>query len=51
MGWGLAIVINKKDINDILDLLKEEKVKAEVIGKVIKEKKIIINYQNQKIIL
>jgi len=51
MGWGFAIIVKKEDVNDILDLLKKEKLVAEVIGKVIKEKKIIINFQNKKIIL
>ena len=52
MGWGFAIIINKKDANDILELLKKApKLEAEIIGKVIKEKKIIINYQNKKTIL
>jgi len=51
MGWGFVIVVKKMDIDNILGLLKKEKVKAEIIGRVIKEKKIIINYQNKKIIL
>ncbi len=51
LGWGFAIVVNEKDVNDILELLKKEKLGAEIIGKVIKEKKIIINYRNKKIIL
>lgn len=51
MGWGFAIVVRKKDVNNVLNLLKKERVKAEVIGKVTGEKKIIINYQNKKIIL
>lgn len=49
LGWGFAIIVDKKEVTEILRLLKNEK--AEVIGKVIKEKKIIINYQNKKIIL
>jgi len=51
MGWGFAIVVKKEDINKILDLLEKLKVKAEVIGKVIKKKKIFINYQDKKLIL
>lgn len=49
MGWGFAIIIKETDANKILQLLKKEKVKAEVIGKVTGEKKIVINYQNKKI--
>jgi len=51
MGWGFAIIIKKKDVNKILELLKKQKVEADIIGKVIREKKIIINYKNRKIIL
>lgn len=51
MGWGFAIIIDKKDANKILDLLNKLKVEAEIIGEVVKEKKIIINYQDKKIIL
>ncbi len=51
MGWGFAIIVKKRDGDNILKLLKKEKLEAEIMGKVIKEKKIIINYQNKKIIL
>ena len=51
MGWGFAIVVKKEDVNKILDLLEKLKVEAEVIGKVIKEKKIFINYRDKKLIL
>jgi len=51
MGWGFAIVVKKEDVNKILDLLEKLKVEAEVIGEVIKKKKIFINYQDKKLIL
>lgn len=51
MGWGFAFIVKKTDADNLLDLLKKEKVKADVIGKVTKKKKIIINYQNKKIVL
>jgi len=51
MGWGFAIIVRKKDVDKILKLLKIQRVKAGVIGRVIKERKIIINYKNKKIIL
>lgn len=41
MGWGFVIIVQKEDTENVLDLLKKEKVKAETIGKVIKDKKII----------
>ena len=51
MSWGFAIVVKKEDVNKILDLLEKLKVEAEVIGEAIKKKKIIINYQDKKLIL
>ncbi|MBU4369913.1 phosphoribosylformylglycinamidine cyclo-ligase [Patescibacteria group bacterium] len=51
MGWGFAIIVRKIDVNKILKLLKKQKVKAEIIGKVTGENKVIINYKNRKIIL
>ena len=51
MGWGFAIIVWEKDADSILDLLKKEKMEAEIIGKVIKKKKIVINYQNKEIVI
>ncbi len=51
MGWGFAFVVRKRDADNILNSLKKEEVEVGVIGKVIKEKRIIINYKNKKIIL
>lgn len=38
MGWGFAIVVKKEDADNILHLLKREKLEADVIGEVIREK-------------
>ena len=51
IGWGFDIIIKKTNTDKILNLLKNEKVEADVMGKVISEKKIIINCQNKTIIL
>lgn len=51
MGWGFAIIVEKEDSDKVLTLAKKLKLGAEIIGEVIKEKKIIVNYQNKKIIL
>lgn len=51
MGWGFAIIVDKKVAGKILALAKKLKLGAETIGKVIEEKKIIINYLNKKIVL
>jgi phosphoribosylformylglycinamidine cyclo-ligase len=51
MGWGFAVIVDKKEADEVLEQLQKLKLESEIIGKAIKEKKIIINYQNQKIIL
>lgn len=51
MGWGFTFIVKKENVDKILNLLKNERTEADIIGRVIKEKKIIINYQNQKIVL
>ena len=51
MGWGFAIIIKATNADKILDLLKSEKAEADTMGKVISEKKIIINCKNKKLIL
>ena len=51
MGWGFAIIVENEDVKKILNLLKKERIEAELIGRVIKEKRIIINYKNQRMVL
>lgn len=51
MGWGFAVIVKEGEVKDVLNFLRKEKVQAEVIGKVIGRKRIIINYKNTKIIL
>lgn len=51
MGWGFAIIVDKKETDKILSLAKKLKLGTETIGRIIEEKKIIINYGNRKIIL
>ena len=51
MGWGFAVVVKEKEADRALSLAKDLKLGAEIIGQVIKEKKIIIRHKNKKIIL
>ncbi len=51
MGWGFAIIVDEANTKGVLDMLEKEQIYAEIIGKVIKERKIIINFQNKKILL
>lgn len=51
MGWGFAIIVERKDADRILGLLKRQKVRAEIIGRVVKTKGVFINYKNKEITL
>jgi len=51
LGWGFALIVNKEDADKTLDLLEKYKVSAEVIGRIIKENRIIIKYNNEEVVL
>jgi len=51
LGWGFVLIVNKKDVDKTLDLLEKEKVNAEVIGRVVKENRIVIKYKNEEVVL
>jgi phosphoribosylformylglycinamidine cyclo-ligase len=46
MGWGFAIIVEKENIEDTLQLLKD----SEVIGR-ITDRNLIIKFENKKIVL
>jgi phosphoribosylformylglycinamidine cyclo-ligase len=49
MGWGFAIVVDKREEDGVLDVLEKGKVEAEVIGNVTSEPEIIVSYRGRKI--
>lgn len=51
MGWGFALVIDKRDSEKTLDILEKVGVESEEIGKVTDSEGIRIFYKNKKIIL
>jgi len=51
MGWGFALILDKKDIDQALDFLEEAGVQAEQIGWVTNSEGIKILYKKRKIIL
>lgn len=51
MGWGFAIIIDKKDTDQALSLLEKAGADAEQIGEVTETQKIEIRYENKKIML
>ena len=49
MGWGFAIVVNKTDVDEAIDVIEKCDVEAEQIGKVTDTGKIIANYKGKKL--
>jgi phosphoribosylformylglycinamidine cyclo-ligase len=51
MGWGFAVVIEKGNLDETVNLAKEEGVQAELIGHITKTEGIKILYEGKKITL
>ena len=51
MGWGFAIIIDKKNADKAVSILEKTRVEPELIGKVTDSQKIEIHYNNKKLIL
>jgi phosphoribosylformylglycinamidine cyclo-ligase len=51
MGWGFAVIVDKKDRDKALDILEKNGAQAEPIGYVTGSKGIKILYRNKKIVL
>jgi phosphoribosylformylglycinamidine cyclo-ligase len=51
MGWGFAVIVDKRNRDKALDVLEKNGVKAEQIGHVTDSKGIKILYKNREIIL
>lgn len=51
MGWGFAIVIDRNEKDDMLDILRKTDVDAEVIGKVTCTGKTVAVYKGKKLLL
>jgi phosphoribosylaminoimidazole (AIR) synthetase len=51
MGWGFAVITDKRDRDKALDVLEKTGVETEQIGRVTDFKGIRIFYKNRKIIL
>ena len=51
MGWGFAVIVDKKDGDKAIDILEKTGVQAEQIGNVTSSQGIKIQYRGKKIIL
>ena len=51
MGWGFAIIVNKRDVDKAVDVLERSGVHAEAIGRVTGTRGVRILYKGRKMIL
>jgi phosphoribosylformylglycinamidine cyclo-ligase len=51
MGWGFAVVVEKREADATIDCIERSRVKAEQIGNVTSSKKIVAHYKGKKILL
>jgi len=50
MGWGFAVIVDKNQADNTIDILEKQKIESEVIGKITNDSKVLVkNYS--KIIL
>jgi phosphoribosylaminoimidazole (AIR) synthetase len=51
MGWGFAVVVEKRNADAAIDCIEKSRVKAEQIGSVTASGKIVAHYRRKKIVL
>jgi phosphoribosylformylglycinamidine cyclo-ligase len=51
MGWGFAVIVDKRDRDKAVDVLEKSEIQAEQIGRIKKSKGISIVYGDKKILL
>lgn len=51
MGWGFAVVVEKRDADATIDCIEKSRVKAEQIGSATASGKIVAHYKGKKIVL
>ncbi len=51
MGWGFAVIVDKKDTEKAVNTLEEVHAAPEIIGKITKTGKVEVHFNNKKMIL
>jgi phosphoribosylformylglycinamidine cyclo-ligase len=51
MGWGFGIIIDKKELDNSMNVLEKSGTKAEIIGKVTDKLTVEVKFQNKKLVL
>jgi phosphoribosylformylglycinamidine cyclo-ligase len=49
MGWGFAVVVDKKDEDNVISIVEKCGVEAEQIGKVTDSGKLVARYRGKKL--
>jgi len=49
MGWGFAIVVDKNDADEAINIFEKSGVEAELIGNITDSGKIVAHYKNKKL--
>ena len=51
IGWGFAVVVDKTDVNEAIDVIEKCGIEAEQIGEVTDAGKIVASYKGKKLVL
>ena len=51
MGWGFAVVVDRKEQDHVLEILEKNGVEAELIGEATSRNKIVALYNGKKLLL
>jgi phosphoribosylformylglycinamidine cyclo-ligase len=51
MGWGFAVVVDKAEREETVDLLEKNGVEADEIGRVTRSGEIVVRHKGEKITL
>jgi phosphoribosylaminoimidazole (AIR) synthetase len=50
MGWGFAVIVDRKEVDETLDILGKTGVQAEQVGRVTEQRGTRITFRNRKIV-
>ncbi len=51
MGWGFGIIVDKTEIDKAINVLEQDDIKPEIIGKVTDKQTVEIKHQDKKLVL
>ena len=51
MGWGFGVIVDRTETDRAMDILEQDGVKPESIGKVTDKQAVVIKYKNERLVL